>query len=143
MELEPSSSPKNHSPVRVAWLWFIDLVSRFGQLIWSVLVPGLILAISWLRKSYKISVPRLILASLILGVHLLWTGVFSYALGETTMQIVQEAGYSLAVKLVGYPILFVLLVVIFYLPPTYVTAKIMRRLKPVSRKPAVWRRFIA
>jgi len=106
-----------------------------------VLVPGLILATSWLRKNYKISVPRLILASLVLGVHLLWTGLFSYALGETTMQIVQEPGYSLTVKLVGYPILFVILVVIFYLPPTYVTAKIVRRLKPVSRKPAVGRQF--
>ncbi len=141
MGLKPSSSPKSHSLVWIAWLWFIDLVSRLGQLIWSVLVPGLILATSWLRKNYKISVPRLILASLVLGVHLLWTGLFSYALGETTMQIVQEPGYSLTVKLVGYPILFVILVVIFYLPPTYVTAKIVRRLKPVSRKPAVWRQF--
>jgi hypothetical protein len=52
-----------------------------------------------------------------------------------------RAGIFLAVKLVGYPILFVILVVIFYLPPTFVTAKVVRRLKPVSRKPAVWRQF--
>src|SRR5438445_10040260 len=125
---------------RITCLWLIDLFVRLIQS-FCIIIPAFLVGAAWLKRNYKVSVYRMIVAAIVLGTLLFWTGVASYAAGMASVKMIEDPNYSPGVRIIGLPVFLLIIFLTFYLPPTYLAGRILRALRPIVRKTAPWKQY--